>query len=176
MDKQLNLLYFSPTDTTAKIVKAIGEGIAQNCITYNLTPPAEREKPVQFEEHDLVIVGVPVYAGRIPNFLTDYFSQVKGHNTPTVFVVVYGGRHYDDALLELKTIFENHGFIAIAGCAFIGEHSYTNQVAAGRPDRKDLQAAKALGEEISRKLTKLKSINDVPKLTVKGSFPYKKFV
>jgi hypothetical protein len=44
---------------------------------------------------------VPVYKGRAPVFLTDYFSRVKGNNTAVVFIVVYGNRDYDDALLEL---------------------------------------------------------------------------
>ena len=70
MDQQLSLLYFSPTDTTARIVKAVGEGVKQNWKEYNLTLPANREKPPAFGEHDLVVIGVPVYGGRVPDLFT----------------------------------------------------------------------------------------------------------
>ena len=38
---------------------------------------------------DMVIIGVPVYAGRVPAFLIDYFSKVRGNQTKAVFIVVY---------------------------------------------------------------------------------------
>jgi flavodoxin len=108
VDKQLNLLYFSATDTTAQVVKAVGNSMGTSSREYNLTLPSSREQDIVFGENDVVIVGVPVYAGRVPGFLTDYFTRVKGNNTAAVFIVVYGNRHYDDALLELKDIFEKY--------------------------------------------------------------------
>lgn len=30
---------------------------------------------LSFGENDIVVVGVPVYAGRIPGFLADYFAK-----------------------------------------------------------------------------------------------------
>jgi ferredoxin len=173
MNKQLNLLYFSATGTTAKVVKEIAAGIGGGFKEYDITMPLSRENGLNFGSDDLVIVGVPVYAGRVPSFLTDYFSRVKGSKTSAIFVVVYGNRDYDDALLELKDTFEGNGFIGIAGGAFIGEHSNTRKVGTNRPDAEDLKIAGNFGSKISDKLGKAENTLHTKGLIVKGNFPYK---
>lgn len=173
MDKQVNLLYFSATDRTSKIVKAVAEGIGgRNVKEYNITLPDNRIREIAFGENDLVIIGVPVYMGRVPAFLSDYFTKITGNNTAAVFIAVYGNRDYDDALLELKDTFERKGFLGIAGGAFVGEHSNTEKVGTGRPDADDLNTANEFGIEIKMKLLS-SDLSEVPKLFVKGSFPYK---
>src|SRR6056297_3543569 len=112
---------------------------------YDITLEKNRKNSIKFNEGDLVIFGVPVYSGRVPDLLLEYFNKIKGNNTKAVFVVVYGNRDYDDALLELKDIFENNGFENIASAAFIGEHSYTKKVAKNRPDEKDIKTALNFG-------------------------------
>lgn len=173
MDKQLNLIYFSPTDTTAKVVKEMGNSISDKFKEYDITLPNNRQENLTFGCNDLVVVGVPVYAGRVPEFLINYFGKVKGNGTYAVFIVVYGNRDYDDALLELKNIFEKNGFIGIAGSAFIGEHSYTTRVGTGRPDINDLKTAIKFGMEIKEKLSDNLDYIQVKKLSVKGKFPYR---
>lgn len=173
MEKQLTLLYFSATDTTAKIVKEVGKGIREDVKQYNLTLPNNRLKSLEFGDNDLVIVGVPVYSGRVPEFLIDYFEKVKGNKTLAVFIAVYGNRGYNDALLELKDTFERNGFIGVAGGIFIGEHSYTGKVGTGRPDSEDLRTALDFGREIKRKLENIGDHTQIDKLQVKGNFPYK---
>jgi ferredoxin/menaquinone-dependent protoporphyrinogen IX oxidase len=174
MIAQVNTLFFSPTETTAQICKQIANSLGCKTVDYDLSLLKQRKKyaNLSFKNNELLIVGIPVYSGRIPELLEDYFMKLKGNNTPAVFVVVYGNRDYDDALLELKNIFENRGFRAIAAAAFIGEHSFTAEVANNRPDALDLETAVNFGLEIKQKL------NDLPKLTdqqlfVKGNFPYK---
>lgn len=172
MNRNLNLLYFSATDTTAKIIKSVAKGFNENVKEYNITLPVNRINSLNFNENDIVIIGVPVYAGRVPEFLSNYFTKIRGNNTYAIFIVVYGNRDYDDALLELKNIFEGNGFIGIAGGAFIGEHSFTSKVATNRPDANDLNVAYKFGIDINEKL---KSVNPLlHKLTVKGNYPYKK--
>lgn len=174
MDRSLNLLYFSPTNTTAQIVKKIASGISEIAKEYNLTLPTDRLDEINFGSNDVVIIGVPVYAGRVPEILTDYFTKVKGNNTKAIFIVVYGNRHYDDALLELKDIFEAQGFIPMAAAAFIGEHSYTSQVGTGRPDADDAKKAKKFGLKIKDKLGNKDP--EIRKLVIKGRYPYKEKV
>lgn len=170
MYKQLSLLYFSATGSTSKIVKRISDGIGIIKNEYDITLLFNRQKELTFDSNDLLIVGVPVYAGRIPSFLSNYFSKVKGNDTKAVFIVVYGNRDYDDALLELKDIFERNGFIGIAGGAFVGEHSYTTKLATGRPDVNDLNFALEFGRKIREKLNDATQRTD---LILKGKFPYK---
>lgn len=173
MGRNINLIYFSATDTTYHIVRKIAEGISDNVKEHNLTIPANRKKELHFEADDVVIVGVPVYAGRVPGFLEDCFNNIKGNGTKAVFIAVYGDRAYEDALLELKDIFDRNGFIGIAGGAFIGEHSYTSKVGTGRPDEDDLKIAQDFGNKIGEKLRRIDANEAINALTVKGNFPYK---
>ncbi len=175
MNRHLNLLYFSATDTTAQVVKAVADGMTGRVKENNITLPASRDRDIIFGEDDLVIIGVPVYRGRVPAFLTDYFTRVKGNNTVAVFIVVYGNRDYDDALLEIRDSFERNGFIGIAGGAFIGEHSFTDKVGTGRPDQRDLEIARRFGAEIKDRLfmIKDKDLANRPELFVKGNYPYR---
>lgn len=173
MKRNLNLLYFSATDTTKKVIKSIAKDFNDDVKEYDITLPENRINSLNFKENDVVIIGVPVYAGRVPEFLSEYFSEkIHGNNAYAVLIVVYGNRAYDDALLELKDIFEGRGFIGIAGGAFVGEHSYTEKIATGRPDDSDLNIAYKFGMDINEKIN---SIDRFPqKLTVKGNYPYRK--
>ncbi len=173
MEKKLSLVYFSATDATKKVVKGIAEGICESYTEYNITLPANREEGLSFGDNDLIIVGVPVYAGRVPLLLMEYLLKLKGNNTPAIFITVYGNRNYDDALLELKDVLEKNGFVGIAAGAFIGEHSNTNMVGTNRPDATDLKIAKEFGCEIRNKINNLHDISQPPKLIVKGNYPYK---
>lgn len=99
------LVYFSPTGTTKAVVKGIAHGINQGTVELiDITRPDARKQPLQISEDELLVVGVPVYMGRVPALLNEWLNTIQAHNTPTVCVVVYGNRAYEDALLELKKI------------------------------------------------------------------------
>ncbi|NTW72816.1 MAG: 4Fe-4S binding protein [Eubacteriaceae bacterium] len=175
MSKNVSLIYFSPTGTTAKILKAISEGMEEESKTYDFTLPNSRKETLpSFTPDDLVIFGAPVYAGRIPELAASYFSQIKGNGALAVFIVLFGNRDYDDALLELKNILEEQGFKGIAAGAFVGEHSFTPKVGTGRPDQDDLSKAKDFGKRLSSWLKAIESSGNLTVLQVKGNFPYKK--
>ncbi|WP_312428926.1 EFR1 family ferrodoxin [Lacrimispora sp.] len=173
MSKRLSLIYFSATGGTAKVTKGVAEGISDNYKEYDITSPINRKESITFDSNDLVIVGVPVYAGRVPKFLIDFFTKIKGNHTPAVFITVYGNRNYDDALIELKDTFESNGFIGISAGAFIAEHSNTTKVGTNRPDIEDLKTANKFGADIKNKLENLEDMSQLPKLIVKGNVPYK---
>lgn len=173
MDKNLNLLYFSATENTQKYLRAIASQLNSDYNEYNISSVKAREKKLEFKEDDLLIVGVPVYLGRVPELLINYFEKVKGNHTPAVFVVTYGNRAYDDALLELQDIFEENGFIGVAGGAFIGEHSNSKKIAGLRPDQDDLNFAADFGKKIKSKINNIKKLKTVSELEVNGDYPYK---
>ncbi|MEL7597167.1 MAG: flavodoxin domain-containing protein, partial [Clostridiaceae bacterium] len=85
MNKRINAMYFSATDTTKKVVSQIAKKISENIdrkitiSTIDFTLPAVRKKPVSFTEEDVVIIGVPVYAGRVPNILLEYLNSIEGN-------------------------------------------------------------------------------------------------
>jgi ferredoxin len=178
--KSIKLVYFSPTETTAKIVTKIAQGIHPDIITgINLTPPTARNHDLGQLNDELTIIGTPVYAGRVPPEAVRRLRRIKGNNTPAAVVVVYGNRDYEDALLELRDIAAEQGFRPIAGGTFIGEHSYsdeTTQIAVGRPDDQDMDTAKRFGGSIKGKISQFNTLDDMPALHVSGNFPYKKWV
>ena len=106
MNFRINIMYFSPTDTTKKIISSTANNILNidgrtNTIkVIDFTLPAVRKEPVSFTKEDLVIIGVPVYAGRVPNILLKYLDTISGNGALAVAVVVYGNRKFDDALIE----------------------------------------------------------------------------
>ena len=133
-----NLIYFSPTYTTKKIVKLVGEHIFTNTIEFDITILSEKNKGLAFSENDFVILGIPVYSGRVPKLAKGIISMMHGNHTPIALIATYGNRHFDDSLLELKTIVQSNGFLCIAAAAFVTEHSVVRKFGAGRPNHEDI--------------------------------------
>lgn len=168
----LHAVYFSPTKTTKKIVESIAKGIGFDHKNYDITMPEQREIALEFDEKDCLVIGVPVYSGRIPEITENFLLRMKGHITPVIIVAVYGNRDYEDAIIEMKDMLEKQGFVPIAAGAFIGEHSFTHNVASKRPDFKDLLISESFGNDV-RDLLENKSLDDHT-LEVKGNRPYRK--
>lgn len=161
---QIWAMYFSATGTTKKVVTRIADTLAAGeAKQYDFTLPGARSEKVSFTESDVVVFGVPVYAGRVPNVLLKFLNSVEGNGARAIPVVVYGNRNYDDALIELAGILDGHGFLPVAAGAFIGEHSFSYKLGAGRPDDKDLAAAAEFAEHID--------LNREKPIKVKGNDP-----
>lgn len=176
--KTVTALFFSPTYTTKKCVVAIAKGVADGLAAEyrecNITTPLQRRQTPEYGAGDLVVFGVPVYIGRVPNLFRDYFASIKGNGAIGVPVVVYGNRAYDDALIELRDIMQGNGFQCMAAGAFIGEHSFSYTLGGGRPDAADLQKTTAFGEEIAMRL--LAGAEPPHQLQVPGNpYPYTYF-
>lgn len=79
-------LYYSATGTTDKAVNTIAEALAQTLEVplerVGFTRPAEREKEYSFTETDLVVVGSPTYAGKLPNKILPDFRQNSTETGP----------------------------------------------------------------------------------------------
>lgn len=181
--------FFSPTGTTRKIVMDLSTHLKEaldteemndkNAVvlkTVDFTPLSERtsNEEIRICRDELFILGIPVYAGRVPNVLLPYLNRFRGDKTKAVIVAVYGNRHYDDALMELSQLLVSNGFEVIAGCAFIGEHAFSNVLAAGRPDTDDLLASKRFAYEIANKLTHIGS-QRVDNLIMPGQWPLRPY-
>ena len=172
MKRNLKLIYFSPTEGTKKVVRAIGEAITKDYEEFNITLPQNRIKNINFTEEDLLIIGVPTYAGRFPKVLNEYVEKITCNNSLAIFVTTYGNRDYEDALLELKDIFVTKGAISLAAATFITEHSYTNKLATGRPNIDDLDIAHKFGTSIKNRVNEISSIGEISLLPLPGNYPY----
>lgn len=152
-------VYFSATGTTMEIVETIGNSLANsfetNALTFDFTLPEMRTSFPEISENDLVVFGVPTYAGRVPNLLLKYLDTIQGYGALAIPVVTFGNRAFDNALIELRNILENHGFKTVAGGAFVCEHSFSYTLAAGRPDGNDIAFTKNFAEAIYNKVSKI---------------------
>ncbi|MBC3887416.1 ferredoxin [Acetobacterium paludosum] len=175
--KSTKLVYFSPTGTTKAVVEGVAQGIdAIEVERIDLTKPESRLKPLHTGKDELLIIGVPVYMGRVPEVIREWLQSIKAKKTPVVCIIVYGNRVYDDALLELTEILVADGCLPIASGAFIGEHSFSSveiPIAAGRPNIQDLSQAEAFGCKINEKLAAILSVDEIGKLNVPGEFPFR---
>ena len=146
-------VYFSGTGTTEKTVRRIASSLAAAFSApleaVDFTAPAVRKEALTFGPDDLVVLGTPTYAGRVPNVLLPYLTeQIRGAATPAVPVVLFGNRDFDDSLMELRNIMTANGFVPVAAAAFVGEHSFSRTLGAGRPNAADLAVAVAGQEPI----------------------------
>lgn len=147
-------LVFSPCGGTLKVMEALGEGVPGGLTINNLTRPENRREQ-SFGAGDLVIFGFPVYAGRVPQGVTEtIFERLTGHDTPAVLVAVYGNREFEGALLDLEKLAVSRGFRPVAAAAAVAEHSIVTEVATGRPDGQDRELLATFGREIYERLAR----------------------
>lgn len=151
-------VYFSATGTTKKIVTTIANHLAAEleCESKmrDFTLPDGRKEVYVFGEEDIVILGTPVYAGRVPNVLLPFLKTICGNGAAALPVVLYGNRNFDDAVAELRDICEGQGFRCVAAGAFVGEHAFSNVLAAGRPDYIDINEAMKFAEKAAERIEK----------------------
>lgn len=162
MIKNVWAVYFSGTGTTEKVVTTIAKEMAQalnaEYKTYNFNLPKAREEELSFTADDLVVLGTPVYAGRVPNLLLPYVQgKIKGNGALGVPVVLYGNRNFDDGLMELKNVMRDNGFHPITAAAVVGEHSFSRILGAGRPDAEDMALVAEMTQKAIEKVQALES-------------------
>lgn len=169
--ENVTAIYFSPTGGTKQYVYAVARGIGKVYGEINLTDKETRTQEHLFAPDDLVVIGVPVYYGRIPQLPDVLLRGLRGDDTPAVLVAVYGNREFDDALLELFDLCEKQGFRGVAAGAFVAQHTFSAKIAAGRPDADDLLIA----EEFGRNTKASMAVKDGKSLCLPGNRPYRSF-
>ncbi|BEH08979.1 4Fe-4S binding protein [Geobacter sulfurreducens subsp. ethanolicus] len=169
------LIYFSPTRTTRKIVEQVAAGLDSQSIEHHDLTRMEQEFTLRLDD-GVAVIGVPVYAGRVPEIFLKRIEKLSGEGIPAVLIALYGNRAYEDALVELRDVIIAKGFNVVAAGAFIGEHSYSTDgrpIAANRPDTEDLKYAIVFGVAIANKL---QGDCNLATLDIPGNIPYKERV
>ncbi len=133
-------VYFSAKGTTQKYARRLAEALNLPLAEEHNWLNCSDRKSVAVPQEDVLLFSMPVYGGFIPHFCAELAAGLKGSGTPAVIAAVYGNRHYDDALLQMKDILTAQGFKVIAAGAFVAEHSIFPEVACGRPDADDAAA------------------------------------
>ena len=119
---------------------------------------------------DLVVIAMPVFAGRIPALAAERLKKVPADGAKCVVVAVYGNRAYDDALLEMKDLATEMGFRVVAAIGAVAEHSIVRKYGAERPDADDKAVLRQYADKI---LQKIASGNETSPF-VPGNRPYKR--
>ena len=170
-----NLIYFSPTRSTKKILMAIakGFGIDRPKLT-DITTPAQRSQADMTVREDIAVIGMPVYEEFIPDLVRETLKRLKGNGQPLVLVSVYGNIGFGMSLVELNAIAAESNLRPIAAAAFIAEHSFANSdnpLATGRPDENDLQIARNFGVRIGMLIQNVDSVERIADIQVTGAVP-----
>ncbi len=166
MIKKIWAASFSPTGGTEHIVSLLAEEMGK-CLKLpvhkiSFTLPDERKKSCTFTEEDLLILGTPVYAGRIPNkILPDVDRSFEGNGTLAVAVSVFGNRNYDDGLMELALLLENHGFCVAAAAAAAARHAFSDDIGAGRPDKQDEKELRVFARRAAEKIKEFSGVEKI---------------
>ena len=173
--KQIQLVYFSPTGTTEKVIDRIAASMKTKKVIHDFTSFHREYKNIQFENNELLVVGIPVYSGRVPKTFAERISYLKGNHTPAVLIATYGNRHYDDALTELKTLLTARGFVPVAAAALVAEHNCYREIAAGRPNKEDMLEVENFLIRVSELLVSMENLSDY-NLYVKGNTEYRDYM
>ncbi len=129
-------IFFSPSGTTKQVTSQIAGAFDGESDEYDLIHFSSSK---EFGEDDLVIVGLPIFAGRLPKTASERLKKLKGNNTPAIAITNYGNANIGDALLELRDILDENNFNIIGAAATISHHSIFSNVAVGRPDASDIE-------------------------------------
>ena len=165
---KVTAIYFSPTGNTKKSVEAMAAAITDQYEVLDLTMFDNRAIKREFAADELVIFGMPVYAGRIPMAAAPRLDELEGNGTPCILAATYGNRHYDDALAEMEDIATAHGFVVKGAAALIGRHTY-GEIQMDRPNTEDIEACTAFAKEVLAKIEEQRTLE----LVIPGNRPYR---
>lgn len=89
-------------------------------------------------------------------------------------MVLFGNRAFDDSLMELRNILTANGFMPVAAAAFVGEHSFSRTLGAGRPNAADMTQMDNLARAAAQKIQDLAALPAVP-VPVAGQEPLRPY-
>lgn len=170
---KITKICFSPTGSTKRVLELIEEenlNIEGEFI--DVTNYSSEIKEKIYSSDNLIIVGFPVYSGRVPQVFIEKLKEIQGNNTPYVIVGTYGNREYDDAILEMKNLLDNKGFKLVGAVAIVTEHSIVRKIATGRPNEEDIKKIKCFSQELFNKLNSINNVLD-ENIKVNGNEEYR---
>lgn len=168
-------VFFSGTGNTAKVVGELVTALSELLeVEYQLlcvNHPVARKSVIPCGETELLVIGTPVYDGRVPQFLLPYLEKnIVGKNTLAIPVCTFGNRGVDDALMELRNIIEKNGFRTVGAAAIVGQHVFSRALGTSRPRVEDKRMLHKLAHELKSKIADLDEAPEYP-IDVIGNEP-----
>ena len=176
---QVWAVYFSATGSTRRVVCRLAWEVSRllgvPCREDDLTPPEARLNNRKYQEGDLVVFGLPVHRGRVPQHMLSCLRSIQGGGALAVPVVLYGNRSYGDALIELRQLLEADGFWPVAAGAFVGQHALSDRLGRDRPDEADMARADRMAAAVAQKLRSSDPRELLQPLVVRGRDPVRPY-
>lgn len=166
----IHQIIFSPTGGTRRVSECLCKAFKESTMTTELCTKAEDLNLPAISSEDLVIISMPVYAGRVPALAVERLREVKSNGAICVIVAVYGNRAYEDALVEMQDVTTEMGFQVIAAVSANAEHSICRMYGTGRPDDADAEVLARFGSVIMDKIRRGKPFSP---LALPGNRPYR---
>lgn len=164
-------LLFSATGRTENVLDIFSARWSEDKTRIDLADVNFDRTKYNFTADDVVIAAASVYEGRLPAPVSERLTKLQGNGAKAVLLTVFGNRAIDDALLEMKDIMAQSGFVPVAAVEASVQHSIMPQVASSRPDADDKKELAEFAEKIK---TALAEKSEYSSLSVPGNFPYKK--
>ena len=187
MIRRVTGLHYSPVGGAAIMTERLARSIMallDDCSPEEITVEChdllrEQAAGIKVDEETVVVIGMPVYVGKIPLPAAEALRKIAGNGAMTIASVSYGGRSYGNALFELKSLAEDCGFRPIGAGAFLVRHMARKgaRVSAAAPDAEAIsEFSRAAAAKIRRlagcEIEELK-IKPAP-LEVSGKMPVHK--
>ncbi|MBQ9691310.1 MAG: EFR1 family ferrodoxin [Eggerthellaceae bacterium] len=157
-------LYFSPTGKTFGVVDLVAQEISHSMNValkkMNITLPQSRKRDLYFSKHDIVILGFPVYAGKLPNKILPFIkNNIHFHGARVVALVTFGNRSFDNALAELTYIVAENGGELMGAAACVVPHVFSATLGEGRPNASDVADIKDFAHRTIERIYKEKNLS-----------------
>ena len=170
-------IYFSPTQKSKLVVETMltartTKSETMKVMRLNFTDKQVRAQSHTFDQEDIVYIGIPVYAGRLPNVLLSSLKNLHGNGAKAIITVTYGNRAYDDALLELFDLIRDLGFKIYGAGAVVAQHAFSKVLGAGRPNKADLKAIENFEMRVYQKIITCESTLERSTLGEREVGPY----
>ena len=107
------------------------------------------------DEETVVVIGMPVYVGKIPLPAAEAVRSIAGNGALTLAAVSYGGRTYGNALYELKSLLEECDFKPIGAGAFLVSFMAARGSSRSSVPSVDIESLTAFGKAASSKIRRL---------------------
>lgn len=147
------IVYYSATEATAKIVRAFAEGLGGEVVFTRIDMLSYQNATAS--NADLLLLASPVYGGRIPDRVMKCFERKCAAGIRVAGIAVYGNMHFGASLMQLRELAQRRNASLIGAGAFIAEHTFSFKdapIAEGRPNASDLSAATQFGQAVRQKI------------------------
>ncbi len=166
---RLYAAYFSPTGGTKKALDALCHAWDCERVELDLAESMPDTAGLEFGAEDVLVVAVPSFSGRVPQFLIPKLGTMRGNGAAALLVTAYGNRDFDDTLIELKNVLEPAGFRCMCAVAAVTQHSLMPAYGTGRPDAQDIAELSAFSERCRR------AIETGKPAEIPGNVPYREY-